>query len=277
MKLQYLGTAAFEGIPALFCDCEDCREARKRGGKNIRTRTQAIVDDKLLIDFPADTYAHFLQYNLPMIDIKACIVTHSHSDHFYPNDIMARRKGFSNITHNDPLVVYAGKASYDQICEMMTEQGASTDDVKPVFVEPFKPFDADGFTVTALKATHGQDTSPYIFLIEKDGKTLLYSHDSDDYPEETWEYLRKINTTIDLVSFDCTNCESENTYVGHMGIPACKEARAKMIEMGICKDNTKYILNHFSHNGKHSLYDDIINTAEKEGFDVSYDGMIVEF
>lgn len=55
MKIQFLGTAAYEGIPAMFCQCEQCNTARKRGGKNLRTRSQALIDGKLLIDFPADT------------------------------------------------------------------------------------------------------------------------------------------------------------------------------------------------------------------------------
>lgn len=29
MKLQYLGTAAAEGIPALFCSCPVCTAARR--------------------------------------------------------------------------------------------------------------------------------------------------------------------------------------------------------------------------------------------------------
>ena len=56
MEIQYLGTAAAEGLPALFCDCEICRKARNTGGKEVRTRTQSIVDGKILIDFPPDTY-----------------------------------------------------------------------------------------------------------------------------------------------------------------------------------------------------------------------------
>lgn len=65
MKLKYLGTAAAEGWPALFCHCEACKKARKLGGKNIRTRSQAIADNRLLIDFCADTYMHVLQQGLP--------------------------------------------------------------------------------------------------------------------------------------------------------------------------------------------------------------------
>ena len=54
MEIQYLGTAAAEGLPALFCDCETCRKARNIGGKEVRTRTQSVVDGKILIDFPPD-------------------------------------------------------------------------------------------------------------------------------------------------------------------------------------------------------------------------------
>ena len=38
MKLVFLGTAAAEAIPALWCGCNICREARRRGGKDIRRR-----------------------------------------------------------------------------------------------------------------------------------------------------------------------------------------------------------------------------------------------
>ena len=48
MKLQFLGTAAAEGFPALFCQCENCKRARELGGRNIRSRSQALVDGKIL-------------------------------------------------------------------------------------------------------------------------------------------------------------------------------------------------------------------------------------
>ena len=51
MKLRYLGTAAAEGIPGVFCDCKVCREARTKKGRFIRTRSQLLLEDELLIDF----------------------------------------------------------------------------------------------------------------------------------------------------------------------------------------------------------------------------------
>ena len=60
MKVKFLGTIAAEGGPALFCNCQYCKEAKKRGGKDIRTRSQILVNEDLLVDFPADTYLHKL-------------------------------------------------------------------------------------------------------------------------------------------------------------------------------------------------------------------------
>ena len=58
MKLKYLGTAAYEGVPSLFCNCRVCRLSQKLGGRNIRSRSQALVNGELLLDFNADTVRH---------------------------------------------------------------------------------------------------------------------------------------------------------------------------------------------------------------------------
>ena len=49
MKIKYLGTAAYEGVPSLFCDCEVCRKSAAAGGKNVRTQTQALIDGTMML------------------------------------------------------------------------------------------------------------------------------------------------------------------------------------------------------------------------------------
>ena len=44
MKVQYLGTAAAERIPGMFCNCEVCRRALALGGKNIMTQAQVLIE-----------------------------------------------------------------------------------------------------------------------------------------------------------------------------------------------------------------------------------------
>ena len=56
MKILYLGTGAAEGVPAVFCNCDTCREARRRGEKEFHSRSQVLIDGELSVDFPPDAY-----------------------------------------------------------------------------------------------------------------------------------------------------------------------------------------------------------------------------
>ncbi|MBR7098190.1 MAG: hypothetical protein IKC59_02145 [Clostridia bacterium] len=83
MKLQFLGTAAAEGIPSLFCHCETCKKARERGGRELRSRSQAIVNDRLLIDFPCDAFYHFTLFGIDSSQLrKLHRYTRSRGSHF---------------------------------------------------------------------------------------------------------------------------------------------------------------------------------------------------
>ncbi|MBO7400508.1 MAG: carbon-phosphorus lyase, partial [Clostridia bacterium] len=90
MKLTYLGTAAAEGWPAVYCNCDHCKRAKAAGGRNIRTRSQALINDDLLIDYPADTYAHALANRLDLSAVRYLLFTHAHMDHCEPLDLAFR-------------------------------------------------------------------------------------------------------------------------------------------------------------------------------------------
>ena len=51
MKINYLGTGAAERIPGIFV-IVNYVSTLERKGREIRTQTQLIIDDVLLIDFP---------------------------------------------------------------------------------------------------------------------------------------------------------------------------------------------------------------------------------
>src|SRR4030042_946112 len=57
MRLFFLGTAAAEGYPAIFCNCANCRQARLLGGRDQRFRSALLVNDDLLIDFAPELLA----------------------------------------------------------------------------------------------------------------------------------------------------------------------------------------------------------------------------
>lgn len=275
MKLQYWGTAASEGWPALFCRCEACCKARILGGRNIRTRSQALLDDSVLLDFPADTYLHALQYNRDLSDIHHVLITHSHEDHFYPLDMILKVPPYAHNQAEQKLSVYGNKTVIEMLVQTIRTCGLPYNDVmeylQPITLQPFTPFAMDGYTVTALLADHISHEDCYLYLIDKDGRVLLYAHDTGFFPASTWEYLQ--GKRMDLISIDCTFV-THSCRRNHLGLPEVVEIRKKLQEMGCVTQESQFVINHFSHNIP-VLHDDLNAQARKHGFLTAYDGMTV--
>ncbi|MBP3917631.1 MAG: hypothetical protein J6I50_00490 [Clostridia bacterium] len=284
MKFRFLGTAAAEGIPALWCRCERCVRSRTLGGRAVRTRSQAIVDDTLLIDFPSDTYKHFLDNRLDLTAVTDCIITHSHSDHLYATDLSMLAPGFSHVQEGYHLSIFGTDKVGEKVLPAITAPERQN---LAHFTEihPFETFSAGKYTVTALPSIHDPNAGPVFYMIEnpteknKNGqpKTILYAHDTHYFRDDVWEYFSSHKVHFDLVSLDCTNACLPLTYVGHMGLHENVLVRERMYACGFADEDTLFFCNHFSHNGISVVYDDFVLLAAKEGFSVSYDGMIVEF
>ena len=278
MKIQYLGTAAAEGVPGIFCDCENCKRSKELGGKNIRTRSQAIIDDRLLIDFPADTYMHYLKWNIPLDKIKTCIITHSHMDHLYPVEIEMRITGYAHISSGEPITFYSAESGYEMLKSVIEKYNISEKDVKIKLVKPFEPFEAEGYRITPVKATHDEKSTPVIYAIEKSGKSILYANDTSELCDESMRCLKNFDKPFDVISLDCTEANHPIVpYVGHLNLNKCAAVRDEFISDGIADDKTVFVLNHFSHNSKDVVYDDFVKIAAGKGFITSYDGMTLEF
>ena len=280
MIFRYLGTAAAEGWPALFCTCRACREAKADGGKSIRSRSQAVIDDVLLLDLPPDTYMHTYRSGLDTTKIRDILITHTHEDHLYLEDIMVTRQpGYSEYETDFVLRVHGNDALARRAESWRGNPSTRLDEVTKhcTFAEQteFAPFRAGAYTVTALLADHNKREKCFFYLIEKDGKAVLYAHDTGYFPEASWAHLA--GKKLDFVSLDCTHGMSECRR-NHMGIPCCAEVRARLLAEGIATEKTVFVLNHFSHNGDEAaVYNVMAERAAAYGFLVSYDGMEIEF
>lgn len=276
MKLKYLGTAAYEGVPSLFCDCEVCRKSTEAGGKNLRSRSQALLNGELLIDFPPDTVWHTQRYRLEWSKISDCIVTHSHSDHLYPEDVAMLAKWYAHGTSK--LHFHCGESGFEKLKEL-AEREQIGERIELSLVTPFEPFTvcASKYRVLPLPADHAPETSPVIYAIEGEGKRLLYAHDTGMFSEEVWKGLRSFGT-LGLVSLDCTGCLAlgGDWERGHMSVGSNLRIIERMKREGIAGEKTVFVLNHFSHNGGQT-YDELEQAVKGTGVIVSYDGMEVEF
>ncbi|MCI7100229.1 MAG: MBL fold metallo-hydrolase [Lachnospiraceae bacterium] len=277
MEIQYLGTAAAEGWPALFCDCGICRRARQVRGKELRTRTQSIIDGQILVDFPPDTYAHALNYSLQLGQIQHLLITHSHMDHFFPVELIHRHEHFG---HNAKgiLHVYGNeaveKAFYDAVLIDRFKVHPLDDHVKFIRLEPFADFIADGYHIIPVPADHDKRETCFIYIIEKDGKCLLYGHDTGlNLTQEAWNCI--FSHKYDLISMDATMGRKQ---IGgyHMGLPDDVEFARLLEEKGCIDEHTVRVINHFSHNGE-MTHEELDQFAREHGMIASYDGMKVNF
>lgn len=278
MKITFLGTAAAEGWPAMFCRCEPCLKAMKAGGRNIRTRSQALVNDDLLIDFPADSLQHLQQNALDFSAVTTLIVTHSHFDHFVPVDLHLRNSAY--FAHNltaDRLELFGN----ERVLEILSEDQktyAGEPVTEGLAVHParaWQPFRSGRYDVIPLLANHTTKENALNYVVSDGEKTLLYLHDTGLPFEETYDFLRERKIRADLVSYDCTFGPGHHGAT-HLGLPACAAVRERLEEIGVSDENTLSVVNHFSHNGK-AIYDEIAPAAEQLGFLTAYDGMTVRF
>lgn len=277
MKITYYGTAAAEGWPALYCQCSSCNEARKLKGKNIRTRSQSLINDDLLIDFPPDTYLHMLNYGLDLDKIKDIIITHSHEDHLYIDDLANRQEGYCKYRASQVYHLYgndAVKRVYDK-CHSIPYNASLPAVVDCTEIFEYQEYQIGDYKVYPMLADHNQAEKCYIYIIvDKEGKTLLYAHDTGYLREDCFEFMNSFR--FDYVSLDC-NHGKENSRRNHMGMECCGDVKARMLEEKMADEETIFVVNHFSHNCLYLNHDEIEKDAKKYGFLVSYDGMQIEF
>lgn len=270
MKLTYLGTAAAEGFPAVFCNCAYCNRARELGGKNIRTRSQSLINDDLLLDLPADTYSHFLQNGISGDMVRYLLITHSHLDHFYPAELEMRHGAFAHNMRVPQLQIFCGRGAYDQLQAVIgAQQGISA-----TLVRAYEKICVGDYEVIPLPARHFAGDDALIYVIRGE-KTVLYAHDTGYLYDEVLDYIEKEQLYFDLISLDCTNVDIPIADTGsHMGIPNIEKLLVKLTEIRAIDGKTVKYINHFSHNANpiHSVLEDRVKDMNLL---VSYDSLQV--
>ena len=278
MIIEYLGTAAAEGMPAVFCRCKLCNLAREKGGKNIRTRNQILIDGDTLIDFPMDTYMHALTRGLDLSAISDVFITHAHMDHCYPQDLTMHGAPFAHNMTLPVINIYGNKAVTDKFYAH-TKDEIKPDVAKSIKLHTVAPYDTivtdSGKTVTALPAKHTVGEDCLLYSVTANGKSILIMNDTGILDESVYVWLSRAGFVFDLVSFDCTYCGIGHGPGRHMGLPDNIAERERMKMHKLVNKNTKYIATHFSHNNA-LLHEDMNNLAKESGMIAAYDGMKIE-
>lgn len=274
MRIKYLGTAAAEGWPGIFCRCAACAEARATGGRNIRTRSQALVDGELLVDFPPDSYLHALSGGVDLPAVRDVVFTHSHQDHCYLDDLLLRSETFAKEL--GPKLRLHGNRRVQARFEAAAAAFAHfspLDVLKYEYLSPYVPAAVGNHVVTPIPAVHDRGEDCYVYLIEGGGKRMLYGNDTGLLSDEAFGFLS--GKRLDLASLDCTMVGLRDGK-NHMGIEDCAEFRDRLAALGCVDAGTALVVTHFSHCGG-LMHGAIAELAGRHGFRAAYDGFELEF
>lgn len=282
MKIQYWGTAAAEGVPGIFCDCEVCRLAREHKGRKIRMRSQLLINDDLLIDFGPDTYANSLKYDFNLTRLQHLIITHPHEDHLYAEELWHRLNGYACEIGTPSLAVHGSEDTLMKLCKVDVDYKGFQNQSRVIYdvMKPYETRQIGNYFVTPLPAEHGTKT-PFVYLIEEGSKSFLMLNDTGRPSYEVYEYLIKRGIVLDAISFDTTfGYENVLKKYGkadsHMGLLDNVAVKGFLDMKGIADQRTVCIATHFSHQGIDADYDRMCEHAKKYGFIVSYDGLEIE-
>lgn len=270
MELLLLGTAAAEGWPAPFCLCPACEEARRRGGANLRSRSGALLDDDLKIDFNADTVLHLQRAGRSLARVRTILFTHQHSDHIIPAELAWSAPPFTNTPPAEPIAVYGNEEVIGMLREYFPEPARKNLDLR--LLEPHVPVTTPtGDTILPLPADHAPGA--LVLRVTRGGRNLFYGHDSGLYPDATLDSLTE-GSPLDIALFDCTYGGQTSGNRGHMGVDGVVRMADELRRRGPITEHTRVIATHFSHNGG-LLHEELAHAFLPHRIEVAFDGMVV--
>ncbi|MDX1934834.1 MAG: MBL fold metallo-hydrolase [Capsulimonadales bacterium] len=272
MRLFFLGTGAAEGLPALFCECAICREAKSRGGVEVRTRSTILIDDMIKIDLPPDTLHHVHRYpEMELSKLQHLLFTHSHDDHFAVRELQYLSPIFA-LTRKEPLNVYAtGEVIAKMLREM--EHFFERAPIRFQSVIPYNEFAVGHLRVTPIVAHHREDELCLNYILSDGRKSVLYGCDTGWYDLPTWEFLERCR--LDAVIMECGKGKVRGGYDGHLNVDEVFRMRCCLLEAGVLSEDAPFYLTHISHTGL-LLHEEMDRLVRPHGVRVAYDGMKVE-
>ena len=276
LTLMYLGTGAAEGIPSPFCACSVCQDARREGGRAIKTRCCSLVDEDLLIDLSPDIFSQAIHAHIELAKVKNIIFTHAHEDHMDVFELIMRaRDGATKLPEvkeeNNYITIYGNAHVKERLdYEFSQQPHANKGRIRFVKIEEGKELQVGEYSIFPIRANHIKTEECFLFAVSKGNESFFYGNDTGMLREESFSLLEQYPLTFGFVSLDI----SRGTLPGdaHMGWREVQETVQRMRKMGKIDENTKIYLNHFSHACGLTARD-FEKIANSEGMNLSYDGL----
>lgn len=269
MKVQLMGTGGAEGIPALHAHTRVSNHARVHGGKDVRTRSAALVNGEFKLDLGPDTVCQVHRLNLDTHDWTAVFYTHSDLDHLAIPELQYFLYPFDQEGFAMPFPVYGNEHVVQRIADYYPDWPIELHQT-----ESFRPFTHGHFQLTPIQARHLIEEDAQNLILDDGERTLLYATDTGYWAEVTWRFLEKVK--LDALVIECTEGYRKTGYDGHLDIELCRAVVCRLREMGTLSPQSIVCTTHHSHNGG-ATHADLEADLNPDGILVGYDGLCLEF
>ena len=287
--MLFLGTGASELMPNPFCKCELCERIRQ-SGETPRKRSAFLFDETICIDFGPDVLAASVQYDAPFYDLKNIFITHTHEDHL--------------LIHNLEVMLAPYHTEHQQIRLWISPKGAAWIDqyrscCAPLFrgkcgidqviengwlticpVTQYQWINCGDFRFFAFETNHqgwAVDEMTLNYVIEKNGKRLLYACDTGLYTEKILDAI---------AGFGCDTVVMEGTYgmmqmprgIGHLDCDQFIENAQTLVQCGAVKPDAKFYMTHINpfQQADHNQLQEYLSGHSDLDIIVARDGLRIE-
>ena len=234
---------------------------KKRSLKDFRRRGGVLVDEKILIDAPADIFdlADELGFSDLFDGVRDVIISHSHPSHFSVEAI-------TRLASKKEISVYATGKVLDLIPDMPN--------ITKIKLSTSLPIEIGEYNLYSLPANHASDIKGEMclnFVLSRD-KTLFYALDGGGVNFASWKTLATLK--IDAVIIDCAlevgTASFASTY--HNNFEAVRMLKDILIAGKISEPGVKVVLSHIPSDRKRQIHDELSEAAREYGMSVAYDG-----
>ena len=248
MKIRMLGTGHGE-----------CK-IKKKSVMDYRRSGGVLIDDKILIDAPADIFAvaEDLGFSDLFDKVTDVVISHSHPGHFSNETI--------SVLSKNPIRIYATGKVLDLIPD--------SENITKVKLSTSAPVDIDGYLLYSLPANHATDIkgeTALNFVIARD-KALLYTLDGGGMHFSSWKILKELK--IDAVIAECALELSGSCFAStyHNNFSAVTALRDILVSGKISDEGVRFVLSHIPTDRKRSIHNELSEAARAVGMSVAYDG-----